>query len=100
MTLGRLGFLYALLSTSISAQNAPPSFTRESVLPAWGSHAQSLMPNDLVSIYGRHLAPADGCPNPPPPNGGNYPTEMCGTEVTVDGNGIRVYMKDRPSGRA
>src|SRR5271166_4703843 len=85
MAIGRLVFLLTVLATSLSAQTTAPFFTRESVLPVWGKHAQSLMPNDLVAIYGRHLAPADGCSHPPPPNGGIYPTEMCGTEVTVGG---------------
>jgi hypothetical protein len=86
MVIGRLRFLFAVIAASLCAQTDVPSFTRESVLPAWGKHAQSLMPGDLVAIYGRHLAPPDGCPPPPPPpKDAIYPTEICGTHVTVDG---------------
>lgn len=85
MAIGRLRFLFAALAASLSAQTTAPSFTRESVLPVWGKHAQSLMPHDLVAIYGHHLAPADGCSHPPPANREGYPTEMCGTVVTVGG---------------
>src|SRR5882762_3824794 len=77
--------LIAILVTSLSAQTAAPYFTRESVLPVWGKRAQSLMPKDLVAIYGRHLAPAGECPAPQIPKGERYPTELCGVQVTVAG---------------
>jgi hypothetical protein len=85
MAIGRLSFLLAVIATTLCAQTDAPAFTRESVLPVWGKHAQSLMPDDLVAIYGRHLAPAGGCAQAPPPNGGIYPTELCGTQVTANG---------------
>jgi hypothetical protein len=85
MAIVQLGFVLAALATSLYAQTSVPSFTREGVVPVWGKHAQSLMPNDLVSIYGRNLAPADPCFIPSPPQGGTYPTEVCGTVVTVGG---------------
>ncbi len=72
----------AVLVASLSAQTGVPFFTRESVLPVWGKRAQSLMPNDLIAIYGRNLARAEGCPSVPP---APYPTELCGTQVTVAG---------------
>jgi hypothetical protein len=80
MSLARRGFLFAFLAASLSAQTIAPSFTRYGLVPA-----QSLMPNDLVTIYGEHLAPATGCNQTAPSTPGIYPTQMCGTQVTVDG---------------
>jgi hypothetical protein len=80
MTIGRLGFLSAVLAASLSAQTITPSFTRAGVVPA-----QSLMPNDLVTIYGHFLDAAAACGQPASPAGGIYPTEMCATQVTVGG---------------
>jgi hypothetical protein len=80
MSLDRLGFRFAFLAASLSAQTIAPSFTRQGLVPA-----QSLMPNDLVTIYGEHLAPAAGCGQTAPAAPGIYPTQMCGTQVTVDG---------------
>jgi len=78
MTVGRLGFFTAALAAGLCAQTAAPSFTRAGVVPA-----HSLMPDDLVTIYGHFF---DGpCAQPSPPAGGIYPTEMCGTQVTVGG---------------
>lgn len=63
-----------------------PYFTRESVVPVWGTHVEPLRPGMLVAIYGRSLAPVGGCgagytvPLRPP-----YPTELCGVTVTVAG---------------
>ncbi len=92
MSIGGRGFLFVtvlvIAGASLCAQADAPSFTPESVVPSWKAHAQSLMPGDLVSIYGRHLAPAGGCARVPPPQNGNYPTEACATRVTV--NGIRA----------
>lgn len=85
MALSRLSLRFAVIAGSLCAQTDAPSFTRASVLPVWGKHAQSLMPGDLVAIYGRHLAPAGGCAQTPPPNEGPYPTEVCDTHVTVNG---------------
>jgi hypothetical protein len=97
MAIVRLGLVFAALATSLCAQTSVPSFTRESVLPVWGKRAQSLMPNDLVAIYGRHLAPADGCSFPAPPKGGIYPTEMCSTQVRVGGipAGLLAVLEDQ-----
>ena len=68
-----------------AASASASAFTRESVLPVWGKRAQSLMPGQLIAIYGRGLAVPGGCTQPPPTNGVPYPTEMCGTQVTVGG---------------
>jgi hypothetical protein len=80
MSLARFGFLFVFLAASLSAQTIAPSFTRQGLVPA-----QSLMPDDLVTIYGEHLAPATGCNQTAPSAPGIYPTQMCGTQVTVDG---------------
>jgi len=78
MAVARVAFASVLIAANLWAQADAdaPSFTRESVLPAWGKHAQSLMPGDLVAIYGQHLAPVSGCTPPP---------ELCDTQVTVNG---------------
>jgi hypothetical protein len=67
VAIGRLACVFAVLTVCLCAQTAAPSFTRESVLPAWEAHPRSLVPGELVSI-----------------NGGNYPTELCDTQVTVN----------------
>jgi hypothetical protein len=79
MSLTRLYFLFVFLAAVLSAQTLMPSFTRQGLVPA-----QSLMPGDVVTIYGEHLAPA-GCYQTAPSAPGIYPTEMCGTQVTVAG---------------
>src|ERR1035438_6852976 len=68
----------------LPAQTAVPVFTRESVLPPWGKHLESLMPNEVVAMYGRNLAPSVMCAYPQPSNG-IYPTEVCGVQVIVAG---------------
>lgn len=85
MAIDRMGALLVLAAAGLWAQIDVPSFTRDSVLPAAGKHAQSLMPGDLVSIYGQHLAPTAGCAPGPATSGGGYPTIVCETEVTVNG---------------
>lgn len=85
MLSGRFCLLFGAVVVSVCAQTDIPVFTREGILPVWGKRAQSLMPGDLVAIYGRHLAPTGGCAQPPPPSGGPYPTEFCDTQVTVSG---------------
>ena len=85
MGIVRLLVLIAGLAASLSAQPIVPYFTRDSVLPVWGKRAQSLMPKDLVAIYGRHLAPVVGCAQPAVSKGSPYPTELCGVQVTVAG---------------
>jgi len=85
MLIVRSCLLSVVFAASLGAQSDLPAFTRESVLPVWGKRPQSLMPGDLIAIYGRHLAPAGGCTQPLPPSGGPYPTELCGAQVTVNG---------------
>jgi hypothetical protein len=85
MAVDRVCTLLVLAAAGLRAQIDAPSFSRESVLPAAGKHAQSLMPGDLVSIYGQHLAPTGGCTSGPVPSAGGYPTIVCETEVTVNG---------------
>ena len=81
----RLAISIAALAAGLGAQATAPYFTRESVVPAWSKRSQSLMPKDLVSIYGRYLAPAEPCSSPPAAKGAGYPTEVCGVQVTVNG---------------
>src|SRR3569833_1290704 len=78
MTAGRFGFLAAALIGGLAAQAAPPSFTRDGVVPA-----HSLMPDDFVTIYGHFF---DGPCSQQPAAGGIYPTTMCGVQVTVGGS--------------
>jgi hypothetical protein len=80
MRLAWVGFLIAVPTANLSAQTIAPSFTRQGIGPE-----QLLMPNDLITIYGEHLAPSTGCRQTAPSARGIYATQMCGTQVTVDG---------------
>jgi hypothetical protein len=80
MTPAKLCILSVALVVGLTAQTPAPSFTREGLVPA-----QSLMPNDIVTIYGEHLGSNSGCGQAIPNYGSIYPTRFCATQVTVDG---------------
>ncbi len=68
---------------SMSPARAQPRFTRESVAPVRGTHAESMRPGEMATIYGTGLASGESCQqgNPTVP----YPTERCGVRVLVAG---------------
>lgn len=82
-------FFFAALAVSAWAQGEAPFISREGILPARG--AQWLEPGQFVPIYGRHLAPPGGCSEKLEPHAGGYPTDVCDTNVTV--NGIRAGLQ-------
>ena len=89
MTSARLGFFFAVLAVSAWGQTEAPFISREGILPARGP--QWLEPGQFVAIYGRRLAPPGGCFEKLEPKAGGYPTDICDTQVTV--NGIRTGLQ-------
>ncbi len=83
------GFLWVALAVSAWGQTVAPSFSREGILPT--SRQQWLEPGQFVEVYGQHLAPLGGCFEKLEPRAGEYPTDACGTHVTV--NGIRAGLQ-------
>ena len=83
----------------------PPTFSADRVLPSGGQRLAALAPGMLISIYGDHLGPAQGCtgnadtqrketPSPTRPHQSFaetliFPTELCG---------VQVFLADRAAG--
>jgi len=65
------------LAARVWSAEAPPEFTLEGV----GGAGAILTPGGIVTMYGQHLGAAGQCL--PPSGAGNYPVEICGTQVYV-----------------
>jgi hypothetical protein len=89
MKSARLGFIFAVLAANGWGQTDAPFISREGILPARGP--QWLEPGQFVAIYGRRLAPPGGCFEKLEPKAGGYPTDICDTQVTV--NGLRAGLQ-------
>jgi hypothetical protein len=85
----RFAFFFAVLAVSGwgQAQAQAPFISREGILPA----GRWLEPGQFVPIYGQRLAPPGGCHEKIEPHAGVYPTDICDTQVTV--NGIRAGLQ-------
>ncbi len=76
------------------AQTQAPKFTAASVAPSNATRPVPLAPGALVSIYGLHLGPSQGCVGQNGPAG--YPSELCGVKVTVAAVAAGLlYVQDR-----
>ena len=76
-----------------------PSFEPGRVLPSGSDHPLPLAPGMLMSIYGEHLGPVDGCEGVASwqaDNTSEYPSVLCETQVLVGGIAAGVlYVQER-----